>query len=141
MLNSFKATVRKRATVPFADLCNYFAWCGHVEMDNPGLLVASAANECGETCCYTTAEAVFVVNNYAFSPKTTPSDAMQAGIALDGVLATEGQRAGVSKLLIVVPEGTPKNKEERRLRVIERKIPSPDEGLGCSAPSSVVYQD
>lgn len=139
MLNNFKATVRKWANLPYADLCNFFSWLdfnkSNVEFNNQNLLVASATNERGETVCYTTAEPIFLVNAYSVSPSSTPEEAQQGGDAIDITLAGEARKAGVNRLLIVVPADTPHQPGEKWLRVIERKVPqetiTAQQRIGC----------
>ncbi len=59
------------------------------------------------------------------NPNVTAAEIRKAGDAIDQELETQGQMAGVSKLLIVLPERHPREPDEKWLRVIERTIAPP----------------
>ena len=133
MFNSFKATVRKLADLPWEDLRDLFSWSGSapVQADNPHLLIAKAADVSGEVKVYVTAEPILLVDGYVFNPKTTPIDSQKAGDAIDAALA---QRAGVNRMWVVIPDDVPPMEGEKVIRVYERKVYQPITStprLGC----------
>jgi len=120
--NKFKATVRKLADLPWEDLKNLFSWPSGgspLQADNPNLLIAKAANERGEVIAYVTAESVLLIDGYTFNPASDPSETPQAGDAIDKVLA---EHAGVQRIFVVIPDEAPIMKDEKFLRVLERKV-------------------
>ena len=127
MFNNFKATVRKWAGLPFEDLWNVLSWLSRskstFETDNPNVLVGKACNERGEPVVYLTAEPIFLVGGYAIFPGTDPSEAGQAADAIDSALVHEAEKAGVQRVLVVLPDYAPTHPQERLLRVIERRLP------------------
>ena len=124
MSNSFKATVRKLADLPWADLRDLFSWSGHeaIQATNPNLLVAKAANEKGHLIAFVTAEPVLLVSSFVLNPKSTPIEVVNAGNAIDRALA---QQAGVSKFWIIIPPEAPVMEGEKCIRVMERKVYQP----------------
>ena len=119
--NKFKATVRKLAELPWEDFRNLFSWPSGgstLQADNPHLLIAKATKN-GEVVAYVAAEPILLVDSYTFNPASDPSDTPQAGTAIDEVLA---QTAGVNRLWIVVPAEAPTMKDEKFIRVVERKV-------------------
>ena len=120
--NKFKATVRKLSELPWPDLRDLFTWPSGgstIQADNPNLLIAKAANERGETIAFVSAEPILLVDSYTFNPASNPSETPQAGDAIDAALA---QTAGVNRLWIVVPDEAPTMKDEKFIRVLERKV-------------------
>jgi hypothetical protein len=149
-----KATLRKFWELSWSDLCNLKAWMKRsasfngfdVEQfqSNATLRIASATNERNEVVCYTPVETCFVVSAFAVSPNATPSEARAAGDLIDSEIAHYAQRAGVSKLLLIVPKDHPALQDNewsdfKEVRVFERKIPSTinSGGVGCHKPTSV----
>jgi len=120
----FKATVRKLAELSWPDLRDLFTWpCNStIEAENPNLLIAKAANERGETIAFVTAEPILLVNNYVLNPQSSREDDAAAGDAIDRALT---QQAGVNRLWIVVPDEAPIMKDEKFIRVLERKVYQP----------------
>src|SRR5689334_2038728 len=109
------------------DVCNLLSWLSHsksaFEFQNPNVLVAKATNECGDVVAYTAAEPVYVVSGFAVSPSATPEQAALAGDVMDAALVCEIQQSGCSRVLLVLPENTPCQPDEKSIRIIERKIP------------------
>lgn len=97
--------------------------------NNAALRIASATNANGQAVAYCPIETAFVVNGYALNPNATPEDARKAGDYIEATLDREAQRAGVSKLLLVVPADHPSLAtldgwaDFREVRVFERRIP------------------
>jgi hypothetical protein len=121
-VNKFKATVRKLADLSWPDLRDLFTWPSGgstIQADNPNLLIAKAANERGEVVAYVTAEPILLVDSYTFNPASDPSDTARAGDAIDNALA---QTAGVSRMWVVIPNEAPTMKDEKFIRVLERKV-------------------
>jgi hypothetical protein len=120
--NKFKATVRKLADLPWEDLKNLFSWPSGgsiLQAENPNLLIAKASDSRGETIAFVSVEPILLINNYTFNPASDPSDTPQAGDDIDAALA---QTANVSRLWIVVPDEAPPMKDEKFIRVLERKV-------------------
>jgi hypothetical protein len=122
--NRFKATVKKLAELPWPDLRDLYSWPSNstIQADSPNLLIAKAANERGEVVAYVTAEPILLVDGYVLNPQSTREDDQKAGAAIDSALA---QQAGANRLWIVVPDDAPIMKDEKFLRVLERKIDQP----------------
>ena len=120
----FKATVRKLAELSWPDLRDLFTWpCNStIEAENPNLLIAKAANERGETIAFVTAEPILLVNNYVLNPQSSREDDAAAGDVIDRALT---QQANVNRLWIVVPDEAPIMKDEKFIRVLERKVYQP----------------
>ena len=126
MSNFFKASIRKLTELSWEDLRDLFAWPGTdkytIQAENPNLLVAKASDGDGKTIAYLTAETILLVDGYAFNPQSTPEESRRAGDSIDRVLA---QRAGATRIWIVVPNDCPPIEGEQVLRVVERKIFQP----------------
>jgi hypothetical protein len=90
-----------------------------VQADNPNLLIAKAEDSRGETIAFVGAEPILLVDSYTFNPAIDPSRTALAGDAIDAALA---QQAGVNRLWIVVPDKAPTMKDEKFIRVLERKV-------------------
>lgn len=136
MLNNFKATVRKWAGLPWAEFRDLLTWpCkSTLQTDNPHLLIASVKSATGKTVCFATAEPIFLIDGYVCSPESTPSEAQRGGDAVDLAFASEAQKAGVGRMLIVLPTDSPNEPGEKWLRVIERKVPqaiTTQQRIGC----------
>ena len=119
--NKFKATVRKLADLSWPDLRDLFSWPSGgstIQADNPNLLIARATKS-GEVVAYVAAEPILLIDSFTFNPASDPSDTPQAGDAIDTALA---QTAGVNRLWIVVPDEAPTMKDEKYIRVLERKV-------------------
>jgi hypothetical protein len=83
--------------------------------------VATATNQHGEVVATSSIE-----NCYLVVPKTAATsmkDCYDAGVALEEALLTHAQLKGVTRLLIVLPDGFPPDPQERLIRVVERKVP------------------
>ena len=122
--NKFKATVRRLTELPWEDFRNLFTWPtggSTLQADNPNLLIATATKD-GEVVAYVAAEPILLVDSYTFNPASDPSDTPLAGDEIDKVLA---QTAGVHRLWIVVPDSAPTMKDEKIVRVLERKVYQP----------------
>jgi hypothetical protein len=140
--NKFKATVRKLADLPWEDLKNLFSWPSGgslLQADNPNLLIAKASDSRGETIAFVSAEPILLVDSYTFNPASDPSDTPRAGDAIDAALA---QTAGVTRLWIRVPDEAPTMKDEKYIRVLERKVyqqpVTTTQGVAYSNPQSSV---
>ncbi len=132
-MNFFKATVRRLTELPWEDFCNLFSWpCkSTLQADNPHRLIAKAANERGETLAYVAAEPILLVDSYVLNPNSNGEDDQKVGDAIDSALA---QRAGVNRILVVIPNDAPPIEGEKFLRVCERKVYQPvtnKQRLGC----------
>lgn len=124
MLNNIKAKLRKLADVTAEDCLNFFRWSdSELDATNPNTIVCSALLD-GEPVLYLTAEPVFVLDQYAVHPKTTPSQATEAGYTIDVALVHEMKKTGIGKALIVLPQDAPTQPDEQVLRYIERKLPA-----------------
>lgn len=115
-LTELKAWLRKSTTFNTFDM-SMFA--------NPALRVATATDASGNTIAYCPVESCFLISAYAVNPKATEAEATLAGDEIDAMLESEGQRAGISKCLIVLPPNHPglPLDEFREVRVYERRIP------------------
>ena len=121
MFNNLKASIRKFLDVSGPEFWKFLKWGGSPTDNSQALICSASCN--GKTVAYVTAEPIYLVSNYALNPEATPSDLQKAGDAIDYALASEGQRLGVGRFFVVVPEGAPKIAGERTLRFIERKLP------------------
>ena len=141
MSNFFKATVRKLSELPWEDFARLFTWPsgGSVpNVENPNLLIAKATKN-GEVVAYVAAEPILLVDSFTFNPASDASDTPLAGDAIDNVLA---QHAGVQRMWIVVPNDAPPMKDEKFIRVLERRVvkhqpPISDECNHTATPSHV----
>jgi len=97
-----------------------------VTFSDPSIRIAQASNEQGEPLVFCPVQTCFLLDGYAVGPEVTPEEAHRAGDLIDSMLEREAQRAGVSKLLICIPEGCPNlpEGEWKTVRVYERLIPS-----------------
>jgi hypothetical protein len=140
MFNSFKATIRKWASLPFEDVTKLLRWSDgkSVDFSNSNLLIASAAKD-GQTVAYVAAEPTLIISNYAVAPQTTPSDASQIGDSMDAAFELEAKKIGADRFMIVLPEGVPHERDEVLLRVIFRKIPQ-NTTIKCNDGSSIEKQ-
>ncbi len=124
MFNKFKATVQKLADLSWPDLRDLFSWPSGgstLHADNPNLLIAKATKN-GVVVAYVAAEPILLIDGYTFNPASDPSDTPHAGDVIDAALA---QTAGVQRMWIVVPDEAPIMKDERFIRVLERKVYQP----------------
>ena len=111
--------------------------------NNPLLKVASATNATGETVVYCPVQTCFLVNAFVVSPSASEEQAALAGDLIDQQLSMEAQRAGVSSLLIMVPDDHPalRDKENfgdfKTVRVYQRNFPNTvgTGGIRLSSPS------
>lgn len=90
--------------------------------NNPGLRIASATNEAGQTVCYCTLEKAFVIGSLAHNPQATEIEMRSAGAHIEAAIAHEAAQSGATSLLLVVPENMPSIPDERFIRVVERRI-------------------
>jgi hypothetical protein len=125
MFNDFKAVVKKISELPWEDFRNLLGWPAFgstLQDDNPHLLIAKAVDPDGDVCAYVSAEPILLVDGYVFNPNSTPSNSQKAGNVIDIALA---QKAGVQRMFVRIPDGAPRMKGERLLRVFERKVSQP----------------
>ena len=127
IFNSFKATIRKLACLPIEDVTKLLKWqfweTSNLQLDNPNLLVAKAADTKGNAVAYMTAEPTFIISDYAKAPGVSQSDAAQAAFAIDAAFETEARKIGADRFVIVLPDGAPPERDELLLRVVYRNIP------------------
>lgn len=127
MFNSFKATIRKWAGLPFEDVTKLLNWqfwgTSNLQLDNPNLLVAKAADTKGNAVAYMTAEPTFIISNYAKAPDISQLYAAQAAYSIDAALEVEARKMGAGRFVIVLPDGAPHERDEKVLRVVYRTIP------------------
>jgi hypothetical protein len=124
-LNNFKATVRKWANIPWTEFRDLFTWPSrsNLQADNPNLLIATAKDATGKTVCFATAESIFLIDGYVFSPETAPSELEQAGDSIISAFEREAQKAGVGRIFTVVPNNVPSKPGDKWIRISERKVP------------------
>lgn len=150
MLNNLKARILKYCEMGWKELALLKRWMKHSTTFNtfdpeafssPSLRVAVGTNEQGDPIVFCPIESVLMVSAYAVSPSLSPAEAQRAGDVLDAAIAREAQRAGVSKLLLVLPKDYPvlPDSEWREVRVYERQIAQPlaMSGVDCSSTSAV----
>jgi hypothetical protein len=144
MLNNIKARLFRYSEMSLTALSQFKAWInrGEFDLDNfnaSSLRVFTAKNGANRVICHTPLETVFLISSSALNPLATEVEAQAAGDLIDSHIESEGQKAGISKCLIVVPPCQPSFPEERWIRVIERSIPQTinAEGLGSHHSSSV----
>lgn len=126
-MNKIKATLLRFKDLSWRDMCQLKSWSKRpfdVEnLTSPSTRIAQATNGRGETVCYANVEAVMVVSGYAVNFLATPEDAQIAGDSIDKEIARAAQLAGISKVLILVPEDCPTDGEFKTIRVYERAVP------------------
>ncbi len=123
MLNNLKVRLRKWAEIQHEDFYRLLQWVGFpIETDGANTLVCSASRN-GEILACMMAEPVFIVTNFAIKSGINNSDTKLCGNAIDSELAVFGKRAGVGRFLIALPEGAPKQPDEKVLRYVERSVP------------------
>ena len=124
MFNSFKATVRKLADLPWEDLRDLFSWPrgSTIQAENPNLLIAKAVDQTGQVAAYVTAEPILLVDSFVLSPKSSEADSQRAGDAIDKALA---EKAGVQRMWVVIPDEAPTMEGEKVIRVYERRVYQP----------------
>jgi hypothetical protein len=136
MLNNLRARIFKYCDISWKDLCNLKAWSKRSasfnsfppeNFSNPNLKVAVATDSDGEVVCMTPIETCFMVSAFLVSPNATPEEAAIAGDSIDAALAASATRAGVSKMLIVLPDHIKFQGKDfgdfRTVRVYERNFP------------------
>jgi hypothetical protein len=131
MLNGIKATLFRLCEMSWQARTELKSWFKQSRtfstfamsaFANPSLLVASATNERG-TVCYCPVEKCFLVSSYCVKPEATEREAQLAGDHIDAMLEREAQRAGVSKIMIVLPMDCPAPEGEwEHVRVYQRKV-------------------
>jgi len=141
MSNFFKARVRKIAELPWADLRDLLSWPSNstIQVNNPNLLIAKAANERGEVFAYVTAEPILLVDGYVLNPQSAQEDDREAGAAIDAALA---QQAGANRMWVVVPDEAPIMEGEKFIRVLERIYQRDTTTLrlgGCDLKQQLTY--
>ena len=131
MLNSFKATIRKLASLPIEDLRKLLAWSDgkDVGFSNRNLLVASAAKH-GEVAGYLVAEPTLMVTHYVVSPQTTLAEAGLIGDVVDASFEVEARKIGADRFMMVLPAEAPTQPDEHVLRVVYRNIPQKATTIG-----------
>lgn len=93
------------------------------ELTTPSLRIAQATNERGEAVAFCPIESVMLLS-YVLRPGLTKDEAGRAGDAVDAEIAKLGKQLGISKAMIVMPEGlTIPDDEGETIRVHIRKIP------------------
>ena len=92
-----------------------------IQAENQNLLIARATNQSGEVVGYVTAESILVVDNYVINPACS-DDLQKAGDSIDRALA---DRAGATRMWLVVPDEVQTIKGEKYIRVVERRMPQP----------------
>ena len=136
MFTHFKARIRKWSDITSEDRLKLLRWGGS-PIDNPKALVCAASKD-NEVLGYLTAEPMLLIHSYALNPETAPSTLQKAGDALDQALEAESQRVGATRMLILLPPGTPNQPDEIVLRVIERKIPQLGDNISGKVPLSTL---
>src|SRR5258708_17406443 len=137
MLNNLRARIMRYCELSWDDLKNLKAWAKRSASFNsfppetfssPSLKVAVATDADGKVVCMTPIETCYMVSAFLVSPEATSETASMAGDLIDAELAASAARAGVSKLLIVLPADHPCLKDNpewadfREVRVYERKF-------------------
>jgi hypothetical protein len=148
MLSNIRAKLLRFCDLSWKDLTNLKAWSkgsasfnsfGRENYSSPSLRVAKAESD-GETICLCPIEQVLTVSAYALRPGTCEEHAQLAGDFIDAAIEREAQRAGISKLLIILPANHPatfEGDEWKTVKIFERKIPHAVVmgGVGISAQS------
>ena len=99
------------------------------EFNNPLLKVATCSDGNGNTLVFCPVQTCFLINAFPVSPEASPEAAIAAGDLLDSELAFQASRAGVSSMLIMVPDDHPalRDKEKfgdfKTVRVYQRDFP------------------
>jgi hypothetical protein len=135
MLSNIKARIMRFCDLSWKDLTNLKAWGQRsatfnsfpLENFNSPLLKVAVASADGEVVCMTPIETCYMVSAFLGSPNATPEQATLAGDEIDRQLSMEAQRAGVSSLLIMLPENHRALRgkefgEFKTVRVYERKF-------------------
>ena len=128
-----RARIFKFADLSWKDLTNIKRWFRQdqarygfsLENFNPSMRVAKAENSVGQTICMTPIEVCYVVSAYIQNPEATSVEVPKAGDEIDRQLAFLGQREGVTKFLIALPDSHPSQPGEKWIRVVEREVPQP----------------
>jgi hypothetical protein len=98
--------------------------------NDPLLRIAEVRNAQGDPVAFCPVQTCLLINGYAVGPHVTPEAAHQAGNLIDSMLEFEGQRMGVSKLLIAIPadhsclQESDLGMEFKEYRVYERHVPA-----------------
>ena len=137
-INNMKATLMRWCQLSWGQRVQLKSWANQSklfssfdvsEFENPLLKVATATNATGETVVYCPVQTCFLVNAFVVSPSATEEQATLAGDLIDSQLSTEAQRAGVSSLLIMVPDNHPALLDNEKFgdfqtcRVYQRNFP------------------
>jgi hypothetical protein len=133
---SWEALTHFKAFLGWSTFCKFDV----AELTTPSLHIATAVNKQGVPMAFCPIENILLVS-YALNPNATKEEAGRAGDAVDTEVAKYAQRLGVSKAMIVLPEGvTIPDDEGETIRVHIRKIPvSPVIGVGLPAPSTAAW--
>lgn len=152
--NKLKATVLRWSELAWNARVQIKAWAklsktfSHFDVqtfENPLLKVAAVTDANGNSLVYCPVQTCFLVNAFIVAPSATPDEATQAGDKIDSMLEREALRAGVSSMLIMVPDGHPALKDNpewadfKTVKVYERKFPLAvnSGGIRLSSPSHV----
>jgi hypothetical protein len=116
---SWDQLIKMKAFLSWSTFCKF----DPSELTTPSLRIATATNEQGEATVFCPIETVMLVS-YALNPKSSQNEAFRAGNAVDAEIARLGQQLGISKAMIVLPEGvTIPDDEGETIRVHIRNIP------------------
>jgi hypothetical protein len=138
---NFRAALLRYAELSRSALTQLMSWGrGRGLNHNPSTQVATATNANGEVVCHCTIEPCYMVAS-APNPLASEQDRYLAGEVIEDALVSHAQLKGMSRMLIVVPDGFPSEPEERWIRIVERKVPqiAVMHGVGCFAPSPAAY--
>jgi len=146
------ARILKLCEMSWPALTNLKAWSkrsasfsafGFDNFSSPTLRIAQATNEQGEALVFCPIEQVFMVRSFAVNPKATEAEARRAGDIIDQEIAHQAQRAGITKLLLVVPHNYPNLPDEKfeLVKIFVRKVQPAIamQGVGCHAQSPTQY--
>ena len=138
---NIKATLVRYADLSRSALIQITSWSrGRGLNHNPSAVqVATAVNSNGETVCHCTIEPCYMLAS-APNPLATKQERYLAGEVIEDALVSQAQLKGVSRMLIVLPDGFPSDPEERWIRIVEREVPqiAALQGVGCLVQSATV---
>jgi len=114
-----------------------------VDSFNPSLRIAQVTDVQGNPLVFCPIEQVYMVRSFAVSPKATEAEARRAGDIIDQEIAHQAQRAGITKLLLVVPNNYPNLPDEKfeQVKIFVRKVAPAIamQGVGYHAQSPTQY--